>query len=87
MTNPQARTKHRTTAQIAEPRLQSDEDYHQQYLHKVPALLWGWQGLKADGQVRLGCCNSMLHALVHLKHRSPWMSELADGRLTLAAAS
>ena len=36
MTNQQARTKHRTTAQIAELRLQSAEDYHQQYLHKVP---------------------------------------------------
>ncbi len=36
MTNQQARTKHRTTAQIAELCLQSAEDYHQQYLHKVP---------------------------------------------------
>jgi len=32
MTNPQARTKHRTNAQIAELCLQSAEDYHQQYL-------------------------------------------------------
>jgi peptide methionine sulfoxide reductase MsrA len=32
MTNPQARTKHRTTVQIAELCLQSAEDYHQQYL-------------------------------------------------------
>jgi peptide methionine sulfoxide reductase MsrA len=32
MTNPQARTKHRTTAQIAELCLQSAEDCHQQYL-------------------------------------------------------
>ena len=37
MTNRQARKKHRTTAQVAEPRLQSAEDYHQQFLHKVPA--------------------------------------------------
>jgi peptide-methionine (S)-S-oxide reductase len=38
MTNSQARTKHRTTAQIAELCLQSAEDYHQQYLSdaKVP---------------------------------------------------
>ena len=36
MTNPQARTKHRTTAQIAELCLQSAEDYHQQYLAKNP---------------------------------------------------
>ena len=36
MTNPQARMKHRTTAQIAELRIQSAEDYHQQYLYKVP---------------------------------------------------
>jgi catechol 2,3-dioxygenase-like lactoylglutathione lyase family enzyme len=28
--------KHRTTAQIAELCLQSAEDYHQQYLYKVP---------------------------------------------------
>jgi peptide-methionine (S)-S-oxide reductase len=28
--------KHRTTAQIAELRIQSAEDYHQQYLYKVP---------------------------------------------------
>ena len=32
MTNPQARTKHRTTAHIAELCLQSAEDYHQQHL-------------------------------------------------------
>lgn len=32
MTNPQAGTKHRTTAQIAELCLQSAEGYHQQYL-------------------------------------------------------
>jgi len=36
MTTSQARTKHRTTARIAELRLQSAEDYHQQYLYKVP---------------------------------------------------
>jgi len=36
MTNAQARAKHRTTAQIAELCLQSAEDYHQQYLYKVP---------------------------------------------------
>jgi peptide methionine sulfoxide reductase MsrA len=36
MTNPQVRTEHRTTAQIAELCLQSAEDYHQQYLNKVP---------------------------------------------------
>ena len=36
MTTSQARTKHRTTAQIAELCLQSAEDYHQQYLYKVP---------------------------------------------------
>ena len=36
MTNPQARTKHRTTAQIAELCSQSAEDYHQQYLNKNP---------------------------------------------------
>jgi len=36
MTNQQARTKHRTTAQIAELCSQSAEDYHQQYLYKVP---------------------------------------------------
>jgi peptide methionine sulfoxide reductase MsrA len=35
MTNLQARVKYRTTAQIAELCLQSAEDYHQQYLHKV----------------------------------------------------
>jgi len=34
MTTSQARTKHRTTAQIAELRLQSAEDYHQQDLHQ-----------------------------------------------------
>jgi peptide-methionine (S)-S-oxide reductase len=28
--------KHRTTAQIAELRIQFAEDYHQQYLYKVP---------------------------------------------------
>jgi peptide methionine sulfoxide reductase MsrA len=28
--------KHRTIAQIAELRVQSAEDYHQQYLYKVP---------------------------------------------------
>jgi hypothetical protein len=39
MTNPQARTKHRTTAQVAELCSQSAEDYHQQYLHKVPKRL------------------------------------------------
>jgi peptide methionine sulfoxide reductase MsrA len=38
MTNPQARTKHRTTAQVAELCLQSAEDYHQQYLYKVPNI-------------------------------------------------
>ena len=32
MTNLQARTKHRTIAQVAELCLQSAEDYHQQYL-------------------------------------------------------
>jgi peptide methionine sulfoxide reductase MsrA len=36
MTNPQARAKHRTTAHLAELCLQSAEDYHQQYLYKVP---------------------------------------------------
>ena len=36
MTNAQARAKHRTTARIAELCLQSAEDYHQQYLYKVP---------------------------------------------------
>ena len=36
MTNHQARAKHRTTAQIADLRLQYAEDYHQQYLYKVP---------------------------------------------------
>jgi peptide-methionine (S)-S-oxide reductase len=36
MINPQARMKHRATAQIAELRIQSAEDYHQQYLYKVP---------------------------------------------------
>ena len=36
MTNPQARMKHRTNAQIAELRIQFAEDYHQQYLYKVP---------------------------------------------------
>jgi peptide methionine sulfoxide reductase MsrA len=36
MTNPQARTKHQTNVQIAELCLQSAEDYHQQYLYKVP---------------------------------------------------
>jgi len=36
MTNPQARTKHRTTAQIAELCSQSAEDYHQQYPRKAP---------------------------------------------------
>jgi peptide methionine sulfoxide reductase MsrA len=36
MTTRQARTKHRTTAQIAELCVQSAEDYHQQYLYKVP---------------------------------------------------
>jgi peptide methionine sulfoxide reductase MsrA len=36
MTNRQARMKHRTTAQIAELCSQSAEDYHQQYLQKVP---------------------------------------------------
>ena len=32
MTNRQARMKHRTTTQVAEPCSQSAEDYHQQYL-------------------------------------------------------
>jgi peptide methionine sulfoxide reductase MsrA len=36
MTDPQARAKHRTNAQTAELCLQSAEDYHQQYLYKVP---------------------------------------------------
>ena len=36
MTNLQVRTKHRTTAQVTELCLQSAEDYHQQYLYKVP---------------------------------------------------
>jgi peptide methionine sulfoxide reductase MsrA len=36
MTNLKARTKHRTIALIAEVCLQSAEDYHQQYLYKVP---------------------------------------------------
>ena len=36
MTNRQARMKHRTTAQVAELCSQSAEDYHQQYLRKVP---------------------------------------------------
>jgi peptide-methionine (S)-S-oxide reductase len=36
MTTRQARMKHRTTTQIAELCSQSAEDYHQQYLHKVP---------------------------------------------------
>ena len=36
MTNHQAKTKHRTTAQVAEPCSQSAEAYHQQYLYKVP---------------------------------------------------
>ena len=36
MTNRQARMKHRTTAQVAELCSQSAEDYHQQYLYKVP---------------------------------------------------
>ena len=36
MTIPQARTRHRTTAQMAGLCLQSAEDYHQQYLYKVP---------------------------------------------------
>jgi hypothetical protein len=36
MTNPQPRKKHRTTMHVAELCLQSAEDYHQQYLCKVP---------------------------------------------------
>ena len=36
MTNPQARAKHRTIMQIEKQCLQSAEDYHQQYLYKVP---------------------------------------------------
>jgi len=36
MTNLQARVKYRTTAQVTELRLQSAEDYHQQYLHRMP---------------------------------------------------
>jgi peptide methionine sulfoxide reductase MsrA len=36
MTNSQASIKHRTSAQVAELRIQSAEDYHQQYLYKVP---------------------------------------------------
>ena len=36
MTTRQAGTKHRTIVQVAELRLQSAEDYHQQYLYKVP---------------------------------------------------
>jgi peptide methionine sulfoxide reductase MsrA len=36
MTNHQAKTRHRTTAQVAELCSQSAEDYHQQYLYKVP---------------------------------------------------
>ena len=46
MTNPQARTKHRTTAPIAEPCLQSAEDYHQQYLDKNP---FGYCGVGGTG--------------------------------------
>jgi peptide-methionine (S)-S-oxide reductase len=36
MINPQARMKHRTIAQIGELCSQFAEDYHQQYLYKVP---------------------------------------------------
>jgi peptide methionine sulfoxide reductase MsrA len=36
MINQQASMKHRTSAQVAELRIQSAEDYHQQYLYKVP---------------------------------------------------
>jgi peptide methionine sulfoxide reductase MsrA len=36
MANPQAKTNHRTTAQMAELCFQSAEDYHLQYLYKVP---------------------------------------------------
>jgi peptide methionine sulfoxide reductase MsrA len=36
MADPQAIWKHRTNSQIAEVYLQSAEDYHQQYLYKVP---------------------------------------------------
>jgi peptide methionine sulfoxide reductase MsrA len=36
MTKSQASVKRRTSAQVAELRIQSAEDYHQQYLHKVP---------------------------------------------------
>ena len=36
MARSQAKAKHRTTVQIAERCLQSAEDYHQQYLYKVP---------------------------------------------------
>lgn len=35
MLNDQAGTTHRTTVQVAEPRLQSAEDYHRQYLYKI----------------------------------------------------
>ena len=34
MRNLQARMKHRTIAQVTELRIQSAEDYHQQYLYK-----------------------------------------------------
>ena len=46
MTNPQARTKRRTTVQIAELCLQSAEDYHQQYLAKNP---FGYCGAGGTG--------------------------------------
>ena len=36
MANPEAMRKHRTTVREAELRLQSAEDYRQQYLYKVP---------------------------------------------------
>jgi peptide methionine sulfoxide reductase MsrA len=49
MENPQARMKHRTIAPVAELCLQSAEDYHQQYLYKVP------NGYRSDHSTGVTC--------------------------------
>jgi peptide methionine sulfoxide reductase MsrA len=56
MTNQQARMMYRTTAQIAELRSQSAEDYHQQYLYKVP------NGYCTDHSTGVSCPVGLLKA-------------------------
>ena len=48
--------KHRTTAQVAELRIQSAEDYHQQYPYKVP------NGYCPDHSIGVSCPVGLLKA-------------------------